>query len=125
MKRTKYFSTHQVCELLLHLTTKDSDLYTRIMKLFTDDITRCLIDQLGNQGNSSALLGLLHVLLPDLCENSQDNRDLLIRSLTSNLGKIIIIYNSSRLGFYCFILCLDHCWSCSPTMHSQKYFKIR
>ena len=79
----------QVCELLLHLATKDSDLYTRILGLFTNDITRCLIDQLGNHGNNTALLGLLHVLLPDLCENSQDNRERLIRSLTANLGKIL------------------------------------
>ncbi|XP_063674595.1 protein CIP2A homolog isoform X2 [Bolinopsis microptera] len=86
----------KVCELLLHLTTKDSDLYTRIMKLFTDDITRCLIDQLGNEGNSTALLGLLHVLLPDLCENSQDNRDILVRKLTSNLENIPLHWRSKQ-----------------------------
>ncbi|KAL5255611.1 hypothetical protein ACHWQZ_G010996 [Mnemiopsis leidyi] len=87
---------NKVCELLLHLATKSTDLYTRILRNFTNDISRCLIEQLRNHNNQTALLRLLHVLLPDLCEDSHDNRDLLISNLKYNLEKIPLHWRSKQ-----------------------------
>ena len=74
--------------------TRNPDLYNTIRGLFTLDIAEQLLDILDSKDSNNSVLSLMYVMLPDVLENSEENRVRLIKTLIRNIGSALIKFHT-------------------------------